>query len=78
MAQKNNRHSGGLGDDHCSFCGARRDDVEVMFQGMDGANICNKCIENGYKIIVDNELATKKAKGASFLRREDLLKPVQI
>lgn len=48
MAQnKNNNKNGG---DCCSFCGAKRTDVEIMFQGSDGANICNKCIENGYKI----------------------------
>ena len=45
MAQKNNHKNGG---DCCSFCGAKRSDVEIMFQGADGANICNKCIENGY------------------------------
>ena len=54
MAQnKNNNKNGG---DCCSFCGAKRTDVEIMFQGSDGANICNKCIENGYKIIVDNDI----------------------
>ena len=55
MAQnKNNNKNGG---DCCSFCGAKRTDVEIMFQGSDGANICNKCIENGYKIILDNDIA---------------------
>ena len=49
MAQNknNNNHRGGTGGDSCSFCGAKRGDVEIMFQGVDGANICNKCIENG-------------------------------
>ena len=38
MAQnKNNNKNGG---DCCSFCGAKRTDVEIMFQGSDGANIC--------------------------------------
>ena len=37
MAQnKNNNKNGG---DCCSFCGAKRTDVEIMFQGSDGANI---------------------------------------
>ena len=44
---KNNHKGNHSGDDRCSFCGSRRDDVEVLFQGLDGANICNKCIENG-------------------------------
>ena len=49
MAQNRGNHKNGNvnGNDCCSFCGARRTDVEILFQGMDGANICNKCIENG-------------------------------
>ena len=80
MAQNKNNHKGGNpSDDRCSFCGARRDDVEVMFQGMDGANICSKCIENGYKIMVENDLAAGvRAKGEEPLRKEELLKPSQI
>lgn len=35
----NGRHGGDNPNDCCSFCGARRDDVELMFQGSDGANI---------------------------------------
>ena len=36
MAQNknNNNHRGGTGGDSCSFCGAKRGDVEIMFQGM--------------------------------------------
>ena len=80
-----NRHNGRRGGDNgnpndcCSFCGARRDDVELMFQGSDGANICNKCIENGYKILVDNDMLAERRKGAAAsFRKEDLLKPAQI
>ena len=78
MAQnKNNNKNGG---DCCSFCGAKRTDVEIMFQGADGANICNKCIENGYKIIVDNDIATEQRRRgtAAPLKMEELLKPAQI
>ena len=51
-----------------------------MFQGMDGANICNKCIENGYRILVDNELAAGAPARPSVapLKKEELLKPAQI
>ena len=46
MAQnKNNNKNGG---DCCSFCGAKRTDVEIMFQGSDGANIFSKCIERHF------------------------------
>ena len=77
MAQKNNHKNGG---DCCSFCGAKRSDVEIMVQGADGANICNKCIENGYKIIVDNDIATEQRRRgtAAPLKMEELLKPAQI
>ena len=81
MAQNknNNNHRGGTGGDSCSFCGAKRGDVEIMFQGMDGANICNKCIENGYKIIVENNVATEQRRAAAApLKMEELLKPAQI
>ena len=77
MTQKNNHKNGG---DCCSFCGTKRSDVEIMFQGADGANICNKCIENGYKIIVDNDIATEQRRRgtAAPLKMEELLKPAQI
>lgn len=78
MTQKKNNNRNVDGSDCCSFCGARRSDVEILFQGLDGANICNKCIENGYRILVENEVAGPKRKDAAPLRREDLLKPVQI
>ena len=55
MAQNRNNNNNRNGGDSCSFCGAKRSEVEIMFQGVDGANICNKCIENGYRILVDNE-----------------------
>ena len=70
------------GGDSCSFCGAKRSEVEIMFQGMDGANICNKCIENGYRILLDNDMvAAEGRKGrskAAPLKKEELLKPAQI
>ena len=71
----NNRRGGG---DCCSFCGAKRNDVEILFQGLDGANICNKCIENGHKILLDNAVTADKRPSAAPLRQEDLLKPAQI
>ncbi len=80
MTQKrnntNNRRTDG--GDCCSFCGARRADVEILFQGLDGANICNKCIENGYKILGENAVGSQAKPSSAPLRREDLLKPVQI
>ena len=80
MAQNRNNNNNKNGGDSCSFCGAKRSEVEIMFQGVDGANICNKCIENGYRILVDNEVAMDRkghSKGAP-LKKEELLKPAQI
>ena len=77
--QKNNRRGGGHhGGDSCSFCGAKRSDVEILFQGMDGANICNKCIENGHNILLENEVAKPKGKAAAPFKQEELMKPTQI
>ena len=80
MAQNRGNHKNGNvnGNDCCSFCGARRTDVEILFQGMDGANICNKCIENGYRIITETDPESEKQRSAAPLTREELLKPAQI
>ena len=77
---KGNNHKNGAGGDCCSFCGAKRSDVEIMFQGIDGANICNKCIENGYRIIVENDVASERGGSAAAapLKMEELLMPAQI
>ena len=79
MANKNNNRNGG---DCCSFCGAGRSEVEIMFQGADGASICNKCIENGYKILLDNDVAAAagagRAKKPAPLKMDKLLKPAEI
>ncbi len=74
---KNNNTTQRNGD-CCSFCGKRRADVEVMFSGPDGANICNQCVENAYRMIAEHDLRSHGRGEAAPLRREDLLKPMQI
>ena len=78
MAQK---YKGGAhtGEDCCSFCGAKRSDVALMFQGTGGVNICNNCVERGYQMLVESEFveSARKKKGAKF-KMEELLKPDQI
>ena len=80
MAQnKNGNNNASRGGDNCSFCGARRSEVEIMFQGANGASICNKCIENGYKIMLDNDIVPgRQCAAAAPLRMEELLKPAEI
>ena len=74
-----NRGNNYKGGDCCSFCGAKRADVEVLFQGERGVNICNKCIENGYRILADNNaIAASKPKQEEPLKMEELLKPAEI
>ena len=77
--RRNGRRTGGDNpSDCCSFCGARRDEAGFMFQGVDGANICDKCIERGHQILADNESFVRQQAAAAPFRREDLLKPAQI
>ena len=78
MAQKY-KGTGSKGDDCCSFCGAKRSDVALLFQGMGGVNICNNCVERGYQMLSESELATDsgKSKKGDFEMAE-LLKPHQI
>ena len=62
--------------EHCSFCGAPADEVLMLFQGQDDSAICNNCIEQGYHIL--NEAPAKAAKPVAPIRREELLKPMEI
>ena len=52
--------------DTCSFCGLPRTEVEVMFSGSDGANICDKCIEHGHNLLVETEVVSKKQRRPKF------------
>ncbi|MBR2333657.1 MAG: ATP-dependent Clp protease ATP-binding subunit ClpX [Rikenellaceae bacterium] len=73
----NKRNNGRGGDgDRCCFCGAERAEVGLLFSGMGGANICDKCIENGHTILMEANPATKKS-DVGF-NRDKLLKPAQI
>ena len=78
-----NKHKGtGRGhEDCCSFCGAKRSDVALMFQGVDGSNICNNCVDRGYQLLRESELVSGKGKVQSKsdeLSLEQLMKPKQI
>ena len=44
----------------CSFCGRRKNEVQMLLSGID-AHICNSCIEQGYDV-VQNEINPKKKK----------------
>ena len=73
---KNNRSYNG--EDCCSFCGAPRSEVELLFAGRAGANICNKCIEQGHVILHENDDVKRKGKGVDAPVMKELLKPAEI
>ena len=62
MAQKGGNKGGQRREDCCSFCGRRRNEVDIMFQGVDGANICGACIEVGHKSLSEAGLAITSPK----------------
>ena len=78
MAQKykGTNHSG---EDCCAFCGAKRSDVALMFQGTGSVNICNNCVERGYQMLVESELVEsgRKKSGTKF-KMESLMRPAEI
>lgn len=82
MAQHGNNKGGGSNrrEDCCSFCGCKRSDAEILFQGMEsGVNICGRCIELGYKSLVDSDMLSTAKKPKGFdLKMEQMLKPVEI
>ena len=68
-------------EDCCSFCGRRRNEVDVLFQGVDGSNICGACIEVGHKSLSEAGLAitspkAKQPKGEVSMN--DIPKPKEI
>ena len=62
MAQKGGKKGTPRHEDCCSFCGRRRQEVDIMFQGVDGANICGACIEVGHKSLSEAGLAIASPK----------------
>ena len=77
MAQKGGNKGGQRREDCCSFCGRRRNEVDIMFQGVDGSNICGACIEVGHKSLSEAGLAiaSPKAQGVTM---NDVPKPKEI
>ena len=59
--------------DRCSFCGRKKDEVELLIAGME-AHICDRCIEQAYSIIEEEF----KSKDTFSLDGVQLLKPIEI
>ena len=78
MAQKYKGTNHG-GEDCCSFCGAKRSDVALMFQGTGSVNICNNCVERGYQMLIESELVeSSRKKGGANFKMESLMRPAEI
>ena len=81
MAQKGGNKGGQRREDCCSFCGRRRNEVDIMFQGIDGSNICGACIEVGHKSLSEAGLAITSPKAKSKqqgVTMNDVPKPKEI
>ncbi len=85
MAQSKNTkgtRGGGSGNstDRCAFCGSPRSASQILFAGEGGVNICSKCIENGYNILLENEIVAKanKTKNIEDFRYTETHKPKEI
>ena len=71
--------------DACAFCGARRSDGAILLNSSrSGCNICSKCIEKGYLMLVENNVLEEDAAPVKGKRKqramkyEDLMKPHEI
>uniref|UniRef100_UPI004057C35D ATP-dependent Clp protease ATP-binding subunit ClpX n=1 Tax=Alistipes sp. TaxID=1872444 RepID=UPI004057C35D len=82
MAQRGGNSKGGQRrEDCCSFCGRRRNEVDIMFQGVDGSNICGACIEVGHKSLTEAGLtidSPKAKQSKSEVSMNDVPKPKEI
>jgi len=61
----------------CSFCGKSENEVSKLFSGIDGALICDKCIESCFEILeVSRESAPRNRYGKAL--KQKLLTPREI
>ncbi|MBP1644761.1 MAG: ATP-dependent Clp protease ATP-binding subunit ClpX [Bacteroidetes bacterium] len=58
---------------NCSFCGKGEKEVEFMISSM-GANVCDSCIDELYKMRVEN----KRIENKKFLQKLEVKKPREI
>lgn len=61
----------------CSFCGRRKNEVELLLSGID-AHICNNCIEQGHQVVLEEFGSKEEKKGKKKLPKINLIPPVEI
>jgi len=59
----------------CSFCGAPRHDVPMLFSGTGGVHICSECLERGHQVMEEMQ---RKERARLPFRRDDLWKPARM
>ena len=86
---RNNRGGKGPSENECcGFCGAKRDDVDLLLTSGDHRlNICNNCIAEGYRMLVSSGIIEgpqadsrrrRKSEFAAPQTMDELLRPAQI
>lgn len=54
-------------EQHCTFCGRPRSEVDVLIEGLEGQHICNECIEQCHEMLLDtDEQETVEEKQTDF------------
>ncbi len=61
----------------CSFCGRRKNEVELLLSGID-AHICNNCIEQGHQVLLEEFGSKEEKKGKKKMPKLNLIPPVEI
>ncbi len=72
---KDNRYGEGM--DSCCFCGRSAAEVGMLFSGMNGATICDECVERGHEVLAEQN-SRKRKSSAPVLNKGDLRKPAEI
>lgn len=65
-------------DKHCSFCGRKQNEVEKLFSGIDGAYICDECIDTCSEILGYNKIQDAETTYESNLENIELPTPKEI
>jgi len=64
-----------MNPDQCSFCGRKKEEVDVLVSGSDGY-ICNNCVEQAYNMIYNNKINNTETTDNYNL--DELKKPKEI
>ncbi len=63
---------------HCSFCGRGQHEVEKLFSGIDGAYICDECIDTCSELLGEYEIKRSEKEFESNLEKLEIPTPKEI